>query len=157
MGRGLRTELTVQNPYDFGVRRTLENLSALRERGFQTTRRVIDVQKTSQDFAMSEKLFREVISPKTVAGQRASALKFGDPVVFALLSVLVLFRVLPCGFRSRDSARACCLAFGREPQRLAQTQNSTKPSHASTKPSNNTLKTPTSRQPLDPNRTTFAL
>lgn len=119
-GRGLRTELTVQNPYDFGVRRTLENLSALRERGFQTTRRVIDVQKTSQDVAMSEELFREVVSPRTVDGQRASALKFGDPVVFALLSVLILFRVLPCGFRSRDLREHVASLLGENPNQWTQ-------------------------------------
>jgi hypothetical protein len=101
-GRALRTELTVHDPYDFGTQRKLENLSELRKRGFATTRRVLDVQKTSQDFAMSEELFREVTGPREVDGQRASALKFGDPVVFALLSVLVLFRLLPSGFRSRD-------------------------------------------------------
>jgi hypothetical protein len=119
-GRGLRTELTVQNPYDFGVGRKLENLSALRDRGFATTRRVIDVQKTSQDFAMSEELFREVISPKTVNGQRASALKFGDPVVFALLSVLILFRVLPCGFRSRDLREHVAWLLGENPNQWTQ-------------------------------------
>lgn len=101
-GRALRTELTVHDPYDFGVRRKLEHLSELRKCGFTTTRRVLHVQKTSQDFAMSEALFREVTGPRMVENQRASALKFGDPVVFALFSVLVLFRLLPCGFRSRD-------------------------------------------------------
>ena len=72
----MRTELTVQNPYDFGVGRKLENLSALRDCGFATTRRVLDVQKTSQDFAMSEELFQEVTGPRCVDGQRASAAVF---------------------------------------------------------------------------------
>ena len=119
-GRAVRTELTVQNPYDFGAGRKLENLSALRDRGFQTTRRVLDVQKTSQDFAMSEDLFREITNPKSVNDQRASALKFGDPVVFALFSVLVLFRVLPCGFRSRDLREHVASLLGEDPSQWTQ-------------------------------------
>jgi len=119
-GRALRTELTVHDPYDFGVGRKLENLSALRKRGFATTRRVLHVQKTSQDFAMSEALFREVTGPQCVNGRRASALKFGDPVVFALFSVLVLFRLLPRGFRSRDLREHVAPLLGDDPSQWTQ-------------------------------------
>ena len=119
-GRALRTELTVANPYDFGTRRKLEHLPELRKRGFATTRRVLDVQKTSQDFAMSEELFREVTGPREVDGQRASALKFGDPLVFALYSVLVLFRLLPCGFRSRDLREHLSALLGVDPTHWTQ-------------------------------------
>lgn len=119
-GRALRTELTVHDPYDFGVCRKLEHLSALRKRGFATTRRVIDVQKSSQDFALSEELFREVTGPRVVENQRASALKFGDPVVFALFSVLVLFRLLPCGFRSRDLREHVAALLGDDPRQWTQ-------------------------------------
>lgn len=119
-GRALRTELTVQNPDDFGVGRRLKNLTALRERGFATTRRVLHVQKTSQDFAMSEELFREVTGPRCIDGQRASALKFGDPVVFALFSVLVFFRFLPCGFRSRDLREHLAALLGDDPSHWTQ-------------------------------------
>jgi hypothetical protein len=119
-GRGLRTELTVHDPYDFGTRRKLEHLPELRKRGFATTRRVLDVQKTSQDFAMSEELFREVTGPRVVENQRASALKFGDPVVFALFSVLVLFRLLPCGFRSRDLRAHVAALLGDDPSQWTQ-------------------------------------
>jgi hypothetical protein len=101
-GRALRTEVIVHDPRDFGVGRRLENLPALRELGFQTNRRLLDVQKTSQDFVISEALFREVTAPRRVGDQRASALRFGDPLVLALFSVLLVFRLLPYGFRSRD-------------------------------------------------------
>jgi hypothetical protein len=114
-GRALRTELTVHNPYDFGVRRGLSNLSALRKLGFQTNRRVLDVQKASQDFVMSEAMFREVTGPRWVGNQRATALKFGDPVVFAMLSALLIFRLLPCGFRSRDFREQIATLLGEDP------------------------------------------
>jgi hypothetical protein len=119
-GRALRTELTVHDPNDFGVGRKLENLSALRKLAFATNRRVLDVQKTSQDFVMSEALFREVTGPRCVEGQRASALKFGDPLVLALYSVLVLFRLLPCGFRSRDLREHLAQLLGDDPSQWTQ-------------------------------------
>ena len=119
-GRGLRTELTVHNPGDFGLGRRLENLPALRELGFQTNRRVLRVQTTSQDFAMSEELFREVTAPRRVEDQRASALRFGDPIVQALFGVLVLFRLLPCGFRSRDLREHIAPLLGDEPSQWTQ-------------------------------------
>ena len=59
-----------------------------------------------------------VSRPVTVAGQRAAALRFADPVVLALLSVLVVFRLLPDGWRHRDlgssflvfaEEQSCCL------------------------------------------------
>ena len=83
----MRTELTVHDPRNFGLGRKLEHFQALRKLGFQTNLRVLHVQKTSQDFAMSEALFREVTGPRQVENQRASALHFGDPLVLALFAV----------------------------------------------------------------------
>jgi hypothetical protein len=111
----LRTELTVHEPRDFGVGRKLEHLSELRKHGFETVRRVLHVQKTRQDFVMSEAVFREVTSPRQVNDQRASALRFGDPLVLALYSVLVMFRLLPGGFRSRDLREHLARLVGDDP------------------------------------------
>jgi len=119
-GRALRTELTVNDPNDFGVGRKLENLSVLRKHGFATNRRLLHVQKSSQDPAMSEALFREVTGPCSVDNQRASALKFGDPLVLALFSVLVLFRLLPCGFRSRELPEHLARLLGNDPSQWTQ-------------------------------------
>jgi hypothetical protein len=119
-GRALRTELTVHNPADFGLGRRLENLPALRELGFQTDRRVLRVQTTSQDFVMSEALFREVTGPRRVEDQRASALRFGDPIAQALFGVLVLFRLQPRGFRSRDLREHIAPLLGDNPSQWTQ-------------------------------------
>ena len=48
-GRGLRTELTVHDPFDFGTRRKLENLPELRKRAFATTRRVASMYRAGSD------------------------------------------------------------------------------------------------------------
>ena len=114
-GRALRTELTVNDAGEFGLGRKLENLPALRGLGFQATRRLLDVEKTSQDFAFSEAVFREVTGPCRVGEQRASALRFGDELVQALLSVLLVLRLLPRGFRSADLREHLASLLGVDP------------------------------------------
>jgi hypothetical protein len=119
-GRALRMELTVNDPGDFGLGRKLVNLPALRKLGFQTNRRLLHVQTTSQDFAFSEELFRDVTGPCRVGQQRASALRFGDPLVQALLSVLLVHRLLPRGFRSRDLREHLASLLGDDPSQWTQ-------------------------------------
>lgn len=101
-GRALRTEMVVNDTYDFGIGRRLENLPALRELGFAANRRLLDVQQVSQDCRVGEDVFREVTSPRQVGAQRASALPYGNELVLLLLQLLLLFRLLPCGFRNRE-------------------------------------------------------
>ena len=57
-GRALRTELTVNDPWDFGLGRKLANLPALRELGFQP----LDVSCTSKGPAKTSS------SPKNYSG-----------------------------------------------------------------------------------------
>ncbi len=101
-GRALRTETTINDAYDFALGRRLSHLSALRKVGVQANRRLLDVQRISHDCAIGDVAFARVSRPVTVAGQRAAALRFADPVVLARLSVLVVFRLLPDGWRHRD-------------------------------------------------------
>jgi hypothetical protein len=101
-GRALRTETTINDAYDFAIGRRLSNLSALRKVGFHANRRLLDVQRISHDCAIGEAAFARLSQPRTVAGQRVAALRFADPIVQALLSLLVVFRVRPAGWRQRD-------------------------------------------------------
>jgi hypothetical protein len=101
-GRALRTETTINNTRDFGIGKRLHNLPALREIGFQANRRLLHVQKISHDCAIGEDAFRRVNEPVVVNGQRASALRFADVAVQALLSALLVFRLLPRGFSNRE-------------------------------------------------------
>jgi hypothetical protein len=101
-GRALRRETTINDAYDFAIGRRLSHLSALRNGGFQANRRLLDVRRISHDCAIGDVAFARVSRPVTVVGQRAAALRFADPVVLALLSVLVVFRLLPDGWRHRD-------------------------------------------------------
>jgi hypothetical protein len=51
-GRALRTETTINDPRDFGIGKRLSHLPALRRLGFQVNRRLLDVQRISQDCAV---------------------------------------------------------------------------------------------------------
>ena len=101
-GRALRTEMTVNDTRDFGIGKRLINLPALRQIGFSANRRLLHVQRISHEPWRGEDAFAAVTSPVVVDGQRAAALRFADPRVQALLSALIVFRLLPNGFANRD-------------------------------------------------------
>ena len=101
-GRALRTETTINNTRDFQIGKRLHNLPALREVGFRANRRLLDVQRISHDCSIGEQGFHAIQRPRVVDDQRASALRFEDERVQALLHTLVLFRLLPDGFSNAD-------------------------------------------------------
>ena len=116
--RALRTETTINDTRDFGVGKRLHNLPALREIGFTANRRLIDVQRTSADCHIGQQAFDQVCAPVVINHQRAAALRFGDPRVQALLSVLVVFRLLPTGFSNRDLRTHLAPLLGLDPSTM---------------------------------------
>jgi hypothetical protein len=121
-GRALRTETTINDARDFRIGKRLVNLPALRQVGFQANRRLLDVQRISQDCALGEDAFRRVNEPVTVDGQRASALRFADRAAQALLSALLVFRLLPRGFSNRDLRDHWAPLLGKAPAALTPGQ-----------------------------------
>src|SRR5713226_2998936 len=101
-GRALRTETTINNSYDFGVGKRLHNLPKLREIGFAANRRLLDVETVTHDCHLGAQAFQKMHQPIQVEVQRASALRFGDTRVQALLAVLVLFCLQPEGFTNKQ-------------------------------------------------------
>jgi alkylated DNA nucleotide flippase Atl1 len=102
-GRALRTETTINNTYDFDIRKRLTNLPALCEIGFTANRRLLDVQRLSHDPARGQQVFTAVNDPVTTdTGARIAGLRFADARAQALLSALLVFRLLPDGFTNRD-------------------------------------------------------
>ena len=118
-GRALRTELTVNDTRDFAIGRGLTNLAALRQVGFQATRRLLDVQRLSLDGTIGDVAVERVHRPVTVAGQRAPGLRFLDPRVLALFMALVVFRLLPQGFSARDLRQHVAPLLGKAPSDLS--------------------------------------
>ena len=123
-GRALRTETTINDSRDFGIGKRLSNLAALRKVGFAANRRLLEVQRISQDCAIGEDAFRQVNEPVTVDGQRASGLRFADPVVQALFAALLLFRLLPKGFTNREVRDNWASLMGKAPESISRGQMS---------------------------------
>jgi hypothetical protein len=101
-GRALRTETTINNTRDFHIGRRIENLPALRAVAFAANRRLLNVQRIDHDPTIGQDAFDQMTRPTEVDGQRVSGLRFGDPVVLAVMTALLMFRLLPEGFSNRD-------------------------------------------------------
>ena len=121
-GRALRTETTINDTRDFGIGKRLSNLPALRRIGFDANRRLLDVQRISQDCALGEDAFRGVNEPVDVDGQRASGVRFADVPVHALFSARLVFRLLPRGFSNRDLRDDGAPLLGKTPDDLTAGQ-----------------------------------
>jgi hypothetical protein len=119
-GRALRTETTINNTYDFKIGKLLKNLPELRKVGFQANRRLLRVQRLSQDCTIGEDAFERVHRPVYSDNQRVSALRFGDQRVLALLSAILVFRLLPRGFSNRSLREQVAPLLGLEPGQYTQ-------------------------------------
>lgn len=121
-GRALRTETTINDTRDFAIGKRLQNLPALRDIGFRANRRLLDVQRLGHDCTIGEDAFRQLNEPAMVAGQRASALRFADPLVQALFGALLVFRLLPRGFCNRELRDHWASLLGKSPQSITPGQ-----------------------------------
>jgi hypothetical protein len=100
--RALRTETTINNPKDFYVAKAVDNLPFLRDLGQQVNRKLLEVERLSHHCVLTQDALDRLQQPTVEAGQRVSALRFGDPRVMALFQAITTFTHLPRGFRNRD-------------------------------------------------------
>jgi len=112
--------MTINNARDFSIGKRLCNLPALRKVGLQANRRVPEVERLSQDCAVGEEAMLKLNRPVEVSGQRASALRLTDLRVLALWHLLVLFRLLPCGFANGDLRAQLAVLTGQQPHQITQ-------------------------------------
>jgi hypothetical protein len=102
-GRALRTETTINDTRDFGIRKGLGNLPALREIGFSANRRLLGVQRLDHDPIAGARQLHNVLDPVvTDTGNRIPGLPLGQARSHALLSALLTFRTHIAGFTNRD-------------------------------------------------------
>lgn len=101
-GRALRIETVVNEPNDLGCQRRLRNLDDLQGRARAANRRLLEVQRVGQSCAISTPLLERVSLPTLEEGQRAPALRFGDPRVMALAGALCALVHVVVGFTNRS-------------------------------------------------------
>jgi hypothetical protein len=102
-GRGCRTEGTFRNTKDFDVNKGLSNLPYLQKIGREINRRLLEVERVSHNSGLSGDSIQRVVQPTvTEDGEKAPALKFGQPRVMALFLALTMFQYLIDGFHNRD-------------------------------------------------------
>ena len=111
--RALRSETTINDPKDFGINKGLKNLTHLCEVGRQVNRKLLEIEKISQHCLLSEHSLDPLQRPTRVDHQRASAMRFGDPRVIALMQALCGFFHVPNGFRNRDLRQRVAQLLGR--------------------------------------------
>ncbi|HIQ20758.1 MAG TPA: hypothetical protein EYH34_05940 [Planctomycetes bacterium] len=96
--RLLRTEAVCNNPYDFGVNKSIENLTLVRRRLHDAVARYPDVQQdvleTYLDAGQLRRLGQPTISP---TGRRTLGLKLDDPRLLAVMQAVVSFTHLASG------------------------------------------------------------
>ena len=101
-GRALRVETVCNAPGDLGCQRRLHNLDELAAKARAVNARLLAHQRASQDCAISAPLFERAALPSVEGGQRAPALRFGDPRVMALTGALCVLVHTVVGFTNRS-------------------------------------------------------
>lgn len=99
--RALRTETTINNPKDFTINKGVDNLTHLRDLGQGVNRKLLEVERVSHQCVLTQEALDRLQHPTVETGQRASALRFGDPRVMALCQAITGFTHLPRGFHNR--------------------------------------------------------
>src|SRR3989449_4645519 len=124
-GRGLRTEGTFHDPGDFGMNKGLEQLPSLLLLGCQINRRLLEVERVSQNCGLDADSIQRVVQPTvTKDGQRAPGLKFGDPRVMALMLVLCQFTSAIQGIRNHYLRKQMAALLGVSLQKYSAGQAS---------------------------------
>jgi hypothetical protein len=122
-GRALRTETTINDTGDFTIGKRLTNLPALREVGFSANRRLLGVQRLSHNPIRAAEAFTAVHQPiVTDDGHRIAGLRLGDRRATALLQALLVFRLLPNGFRNRDVRDLLAGLLGKDTDQISAGQ-----------------------------------
>jgi hypothetical protein len=122
-GRGLRTEMMFNNTQDFGLSRGLQNFARLFEMGRNFNLRLLEQEQISEDcFVPLHDLRQLGQSTLMDNGQRASALRFGDPRTMALLEALACHAYIPAEITSRTLRPVAAQLIGAAPDAYSSAQ-----------------------------------
>ncbi len=122
-GRALRTEMMFNNTQDFGFTRGLPHFTALVDLGRQFNRRLLEQEQLSEDCFVPLDIIRRLgQSTLTEQGQRASALRFGDPRPMAVLEALARQVYIPAEITSRTLRPQVAHLLGLTPETYSSAQ-----------------------------------
>ena len=116
----MRTETTINNTRDFYIGKSLVNLPALRQIGFQANRRVLEVETLTHDALLAEETLQQLQRPIVIERQRVAVLRLADPMVHALWRAMLLFELLPAGFSNRQLRTHLAQFLGLPAEQLTQ-------------------------------------
>jgi len=118
----VRTETTINDTNDFGVRKALSNLPVLAKLAFAANRRLLATEVVAHDPIRGDEVFSRVCAPALVDNQRVPGLRFGDPRAHALFASICLFVNLVDGFTHADLRRHLADALGLPPGSITSGQ-----------------------------------
>jgi len=108
---------------DFGLGKRLTNLPALQQIGYTANRRLLAVQRLSHDPITGAEALHAACDPVIHDnGTRIAGLRLTDPRAQALLHILLIFRLHPGGFLSKDLRALLADYLGRLPGTITASQ-----------------------------------
>src|SRR5262245_10274100 len=122
LGRALRTETTFHDTYDFDIRKALGNLPRLRTLGRHINHRVLTLERVAQHCAVSAPTVERIVLPTGTQGNRAPALRWGDPRTMALFSAVCAFGFTPTGFTNGTLRERVAALFDPGPRGYTSTR-----------------------------------
>ena len=124
-GRALRTEMMINNAQDFDLPRGVSNFTRLVELGRRFNDHLLEQERLSQDcFVPLDQMRRLGQSTVLDNGQRASALRFGEPRVMSLLSALARQAYIPGPLDNTTLRPAMAQLLGLAPDAYSSAQMS---------------------------------
>jgi hypothetical protein len=79
----------------------------------------LQIEQVSHDCTLGEDTVQRLQRPQSIDGQRATALRFADTNVQALLNALLLFVFVARGFTNKDLRQAFAVMLGRRPDDIS--------------------------------------
>ncbi len=114
-GRVLRTEVCVNNPWDFRIRKSLVHLGSLGTIAYHAITRFQKAQAVALATALDRSTFERLVTPSDHGGQRVAGLRFGAPRAMGLLAALGCAGLTFKAFSQADLRTVLVDRLGAEP------------------------------------------
>jgi hypothetical protein len=121
-GRILRTEVCVNDTYDFGVNKSLVHLEHLGCIAYHAIGRFLKAQAAAYAPALGRGSFQRLVTPSEKEGKRVAAIRFGTTWAMQILTALVCAGLSFRAFSNRDLRQVLIRRLGVDPQEARPTR-----------------------------------